>query len=265
MDLQFAICNLRLNDSTRDMSHFSFLADVFRFEMVEQWLIAGGYFILFGLLFACGLGLPLPEDIPLLLAGYFVSQPPGSPGKMQLWIAAVCAWCGIIGGDCVLYSLGKRYGLNITRVPFVGKHVTKERIEKAERLFERYGVMVVAVARLVAGIRGAMVVAAGTIRYNFVKFVIADGLAALISGGLWIWLGWWIGRKVGSVGELRDKIKPYSHWALVVTLGLIFVLVLYMIWRYRKHETVTEAVIEKVEQAAAHHHSHGSEQPKTEG
>ena len=40
-----------------------------------------------------------------------------------------------------------------------------------------------------AGIRGAMVVAAGAMRFNFIKFVIADGLAALVSGGLFVWLG----------------------------------------------------------------------------
>jgi len=228
------------------------LLSLIRAEDFYTYMVAGGYFVLFGLLFACGLGLPLPEDIPLLLAGYFISQPPGSPGKMHFGLAALAAWCGIIGGDCMLYSFGKRYGLNITRVPFVGKHVTKERIEKAEKLFDRYGVVVVAVARLVAGIRGAMVVAAGTIRFNFVKFFIADGLAALLSGGLWILLGWWIGRKVGSVQELTEKVKPYSHWALVITVGLIFLLVLYMIWRLRKHETVTEAVIEKVEKVAHH-------------
>src|SRR5438270_2165631 len=137
---------------------------------VQGWLEAGGYFVLFGLLFACGLGLPLPEDIPLLLAGYFVAQPAGAPGKMNVFHAAVVAWCGIIGGDCVLYYMGRRYGLNITRLPLIGKHVTKERIHKAERLFHHYGIWVVAVGRLFAGIRGAMVVAAGTIKYNFLKF-----------------------------------------------------------------------------------------------
>src|SRR5436309_2364321 len=104
-------------------------------EKVQGWFEVGGYFILFGLLFACGLGLPLPEDIPLLLAGYFVAQPEDVPGKMHLLPAAVLAWCGIIGGDCVLYSLGRRYGLNITRLPLIGKHVTKHRILKAEHLF----------------------------------------------------------------------------------------------------------------------------------
>src|SRR5689334_12695210 len=160
-----------------------FLA-IFSPERVEIWIEAGGIFVLFGLLFACGLGLPLPEDVPLLLGGYFVAL-----GKMKLLWVAVVAWCGIIAGDCVLYSLARRYGLNITRVPFVGKHVTKERILWAEQKFERWGVWVVGVCRMFAGVRGAMVIAAGAIRFNFLKFIIADGLAAIVSGGLFVFLG----------------------------------------------------------------------------
>ena len=114
-------------------------------ETVEAWFEWGGYFILFGLLFACGLGLPMPEDIPLLLAGFFIAQ-----GKMNVVIACMVAWLGIIGGDCMLYSFGRRYGLEITRVPFIGKHVTKERILRAEELFERWGIWVVAIGRMPA-------------------------------------------------------------------------------------------------------------------
>src|SRR5437868_744271 len=106
------------------------------FESVEKWIYTGGYFVLFGLLFLCGLGLPVPEDIPLLIAGALVAS-----GKFHLAIAAVAAWCGIIGGDCVLYHLGKKFGLEITRLPLIGKHVTKQRIEKIESLFSKYGVL----------------------------------------------------------------------------------------------------------------------------
>jgi membrane protein DedA with SNARE-associated domain len=195
-----------------------FLA-LFSPEQVEGWFEWGGYFILFGLfglLFACGLGLPMPEDIPLLAAGYFIAQE-----KFHLVHACVVAWLGIIGGDCVLYSFGRRYGLNITYVPFIGKHVTKERILRAEELFERWGIWVVAVGRMFAGIRGAMVVAAGAIRFNFLKFLIADGLAALVSGGLFVALGYWAGIK----REMREKIKDYEHWVFiglgVIALGAI--------------------------------------------
>src|SRR3954466_14225936 len=150
---------------------------------IQNFVEAGGYYVIFGLLFACGLGLPLPEDVPLIIGGYFVAT-----GHLHLAGVAIAGGLGIIGGDCVLYHLGHRYGINITRLPLIGRHVTRQRIEKVERLFDRYGVWVVGGCRLIAGVRGAMVVAAGIIRYNFVTFIIADGLAAFVSGGLWVWL-----------------------------------------------------------------------------
>ena len=179
-------------------------------DLVNRTIIAGSYLALFGLLFACGLGLPLPEDVPLLIAGFFCAK-----DTMSLPIAAVAAWCGIIGGDLMLYHFGKRYGLEVTRVRFIGRHVTPERIRHAEVLFERYGVWVVAVGRLFAGVRGAMVIAAGALRFNLLKFIIADGLAALVSGGLFIAAGHWLGTKIHSVDQLqqwRQSIAGYEHW-----------------------------------------------------
>jgi membrane protein DedA with SNARE-associated domain len=218
------------------------LLAVFSPEQVQAWFEWGGYFILFGLLFACGLGLPLPEDIPLLLAGWFIAQ-----GKMNLFIACVVAWCGIIGGDCVLYYFGKRYGLEITRVPFIGKHLTKQRIVKAEALFEQYGIWVVGVGRMFAGIRGAMVVAAGATRFNFVKFVIADGIAAVFSGGLFVWLGWLAGRKLGSIDEMRQKIKGVEHWVFG-GIGLVVVAFVLWLWLRKKHDKpkLSDVALEKV-------------------
>ena len=55
------------------------------------------------------------------------------------------AWTGIIGGDCVLYMLARRYGMGVTRLPRIGRHVTEKRILWAEQKFERYGIWVVAV------------------------------------------------------------------------------------------------------------------------
>jgi membrane protein DedA with SNARE-associated domain len=225
------------------------LLAVFSPEQVQAWFEWGGYFILFGLLFACGLGLPLPEDIPLLLAGWFVAQ-----GKMNLVIACVIAWCGIIGGDCVLYYFGKRYGLEITRVPFIGKHLTKERILRAEQLFDRYGLWVVGVGRMFAGIRGAMVVAAGATRFNFVKFAIADGIAALFSGGLFVWLGWLAGRKLGSIEQMRDKIKGVEHY---VFGGIALVVIAFVLWLWlrKKHDKpkLSDVALEKVAERISRH------------
>ncbi|MCC6423746.1 MAG: DedA family protein [Phycisphaerales bacterium] len=211
-------------------------------DHVQNWIHSGGYYVLFGLLFACGLGLPLPEDIPLILAGYFVAN-----DQMHLWIASIVAWFGIIGGDCVLYSLGKRYGLGITKVPIIGKHVTAARIKRAEGLFVKYGVWVVGVGRMFAGIRGAMVIAAGTIRFNFIKFLIADGLGAIISGGLFLALGYWAGKKLGDLNELRTKIQHYEHYVLAGLGAAVVLIVLYFWWRSRRHKTLAESAVDVVE------------------
>ena len=216
----------------------------FDIEHAHQWMEAGGYLLLFALLFACGLGLPMPEDIPLLLAGFAVAQ-----GKMSLPIAGALAWCGIMGGDICLYHLGKKYGLNITRLPLIGRHVTRPRIERAEHLFEQYGVWVVAVGRLFAGIRGAMVVAAGTIRFNFIKFVIADGLAALVSGGLFIALGYWGGKKIGDPAETMRRIEPYKEWVFVGIAVAALLTIAYFWWRHRRQTSISDALAERVERA----------------
>ena len=206
------------------------LASTESIERKIQWVLnhmdigSKGYFVLFGLLFSCGVGVPIPEDIPLLVAGALVGS-----GHMSLLPAAIMAWCGIIGGDCVLYYFGHHYGLNITRIPVIGTHVTKARILRAQSLFERYGIGVVAVGRLFAGIRGAMVIAAGTIKYNFLKFVIADGLAAVVSGGLFVYLG----AKFGDPENLKyiaHKIHEGGYW---VFGAIALFLVIFIFWKVR--------------------------------
>ncbi len=220
-------------------------------EHVAAWFEWGGYFILFGLLFACGLGLPLPEDIPLLLGGYFVAA-----GKMHLALVAILAWSGIIGGDCCLYWLARRYGLNVTRVRFIGRHVTQERILWAEEKFEKYGILVVAVCRLFAGVRGAMVIAAGAIRFNFAKFVIADGLAAIVSGGLFVALGYYAGKKLGSIAEIRKRIHHYEGYVIAGLILVAILVGLYLWWRHRKHSPLSEAALTKVDNAATRVREH---------
>jgi len=197
------------------------------FELpVEQWILTGGYFVLFGLLFLCGLGLPVPEDVPLLISGALIAS-----GKFHLAIAAPVAWCGIIGGDCVLYHLGKKFGLEITRLPLIGKHVTKQRIEKIEGLFTRWGVLVVGVGRMFAGVRAAMVVAAGAIRYNFLAFIIADGIGAIVSGGLFLWLGWFLGTKLQ---QNMDNINHYKREVGMAIGALVILAIAFFIWRHRR-------------------------------
>jgi membrane protein DedA with SNARE-associated domain len=193
---------------------------------VRHWIERGSYFALFGLLFSCGLGFPLPEDVPLLASGILIFH-----HQMSLAIAAPLAWLGIIGGDCVLYALGYHFGEKIVNVPVIGRHVTLPRLKRAEQLFLRFGIFMVFLGRMFMGIRGAMVVTAGTARFRFIKFIIADGLGAICSGGLFLWLGYW-GAKYGRETERAVHNLKREMW--MIAAGIALVLFIFFFWRDRR-------------------------------
>jgi membrane protein DedA with SNARE-associated domain len=215
-----------------------FLADIIQPQQIELWIQSGGYLMLFLLLWGCGLGLPVPEDVPLVISGVLISQ-----GHMSWCIAPFVAWTGIIGGDICLYHIGRSYGLNIAKLPLIGRHFTAERIEHVEVWFKKHGIWTVAVCRMIAGVRGAMVVAAGITRFNRVKFIIADGMAAVVSGGIFMVLGWW----AGSNFDKYLRIAKHFEFELGTTLGVIgVVLVAIYIWRRRTPGDLRDVIVEKV-------------------
>ena len=189
--------------------------------------------------------MPLPEDIPLIIAGAFLCT-----DKPSWIIVGVAAWCGILGGDIMLYMLGRRFGRGITRVPFIGKHITEARLDTVQAMFEQYGVGVVGCGRMIAGIRGAMVVCAGTIRFNFFKFIIADGLGAIVSGGLFLLLGHWIGEQLGSPAA-NKKIHEFKELFICAAVVLIGIFFLYVRWRKRNAARIQAAEVEVVNRFAA--------------
>ncbi len=72
------------------------LAAYFEPLEVRRWLDAGGYGALFGLLFSCGLGFPLPEDVPLIASGILIAD-----HRMHLAIAA--PWHGSASSPAIAF------------------------------------------------------------------------------------------------------------------------------------------------------------------
>lgn len=209
-------------------------------DMAKDWVLHHGWwagaFISFSALFLCGLGLPLPEDIPLIVTGAFLVQDPHGHVWQEWLIVGGLNWLGIMGGDCCLYWISRKLGRAVTQLPLIRNHITLERIDKVGHWFDQYGVGVVGVGRMFAGIRGAMVITAGISRFNFTKFIIADGLAAIVSGGLFMLLGHWVGDKLND--EVFHKFK---HWFVIGAVALAVLVVAYIVWKRRRAHKAAEA------------------------
>ena len=106
------------------------------------------YATVFGVLIACGLGIPLPEDISLILGGYLSHHGAASlPGMM------VVGFLGILGGDSIIYLAGRRLGSKVGQKPggFFARIVTPEKRAHVQRLFARHGPKVRSAPRTHAG------------------------------------------------------------------------------------------------------------------
>ena len=55
------------------------------------------YLVIFILLIACGLGLPVPEDITLVLGGITTSY-----GLTTFWLIVLVSMIGVLGGDSIV-------------------------------------------------------------------------------------------------------------------------------------------------------------------
>jgi len=81
-----------------------------------------GYLALFGLLVAGGVGVPVPEEVIQLSAGYLARR-----GLFAFWPSVGVAWLGLVAGDFLLYRLGRAHGPRLLDSPRVARVLTPSR------------------------------------------------------------------------------------------------------------------------------------------
>lgn len=140
-------------------------------DLIERFTYVG----IFLVLFAAGLGVPIPEEIPVFAAGVLASE-----NVVRWWAALGVCLIGVMAGDVTLYWIGHHWGEHILEWRITRYVLTKEREGMMIRAYQKHGIKIVFTARFVAGFRAAAFLTAGVVRIPFWKFFIADGMAALV-------------------------------------------------------------------------------------
>ncbi|MDP3038708.1 MAG: DedA family protein, partial [Deltaproteobacteria bacterium] len=143
---------------------------IFLTNYSEQFIYAG----LFLILFLCGLGLPIPEELTLLAGGFFVHL-----GITRFYPTLVTVFVGVLIGDMAMYSIGRKWGQGIITHRQMRKFFSESRLERAKQFFCDHGSKTIFIARFLSGFRVAAFLAAGTMGMKPGKFLILDTLAAL--------------------------------------------------------------------------------------
>lgn len=183
---------------------------------------SSAYLAVFGVLLACGLGVPLPEDVTLVAGGYMVYQSQVHQlGQPTLIPMIAVGMAGVLVGDVILFLVGRWMGPRVTRKWPFRRLVTERRMERIYRFFARYGAWTAFFARFAAGLRAPTFLLAGTSRMSFRTFLLADGLAALISVPLLVWSAYRFGHQL-------DRVKS---WLMNAKYGVLLIIaVILVIW-----------------------------------
>jgi membrane protein DedA with SNARE-associated domain len=181
------------------------------------------------LLVLCGLGLPIPEDIILLTTGVLVRESGGS------WLlASLVMYAGVLAGDSLAFLMGRHLGKRLLASRWALRFIPPCKQQRIQALFRRYGSTVYFVARFLPGLRAAIFCSAGAMKAKYLRFVFFDGLAALVSVPLFVWLGYFLWGRFGNDLAKLNTVMAQTHnitLVVTVTLALVFGLV---VWRLRR-------------------------------
>lgn len=211
--------------------------------MIETWLSQyapnAPYLVIFGILLLTGFGLPLPEDIPLLIAGYLCGQTPD--GHPHIYYMIPGCMIAIIGSDLLLYSLGRYFGPSIHRHRYLIKLVGSRNLARVRFLFRKHGNKFVFFARFLPGVRAPAFFTAGSYKMPLLRFLLWDGAAAMFSVPWVVLLAWHFHNRIEFVRDAVSKGKTVGIVAVAVAL---LVLLSYHVFVSKKISKVPEAKLD---------------------
>lgn len=168
-----------------------------------EWLGPWSYVLLFAIIFMeTGLVVfPwLPGESLIFLTASFIAFNPVL--KMEI-VIPVFFFAAFIG-DTVNYSIGR----SLSRWKWLSKRVNGPGMVKAHQLLEKHGIKTVAFGRFVPLIRTFVPLIAGTMHFEFRRFMIGNLLGVTV----WVLLASLVGYYFGSIPFVKE------HFSLIILI-----------------------------------------------
>ena len=196
------------------------------FAFLEAFFSQYGYAAVFLVLIACGFGVPIPEDITLVTGGVISGL-----GQANAHMMVLVGMLGVLAGDGLMFVAGRVWGHRILDFKPVARVMTPKRYAQVQEKFDKYGNWVLFVARFLPGLRTAVFVTAGISRkVSYTRFILMDGLAALVSVPVWIYLGEY---GAHNIDWLMAKMHSLQSGIFTV-LGILAVVLAWFWWKKRQ-------------------------------
>jgi membrane protein DedA with SNARE-associated domain len=186
--------------------------------LTEQLIGQLGYVGIALILILGGLGLPIPEEAPIILAAVLSRN-----GHLTWPLALASCLGGVLLGDLVVYFLGYFYGEKVLSLPITRRLLTRQREAQIKGYFHRHGFKILVSGRFVPGFRTAAYLTAGILKLPTLKLFLTDFLAASLSTCLMFGLGY------AFANEIQKGIREVQQ---LLTLGAAVAVAVFLLYRY---------------------------------
>lgn len=183
--------------------------------MTEQIVTHLGYVGIALILVLGGLGLPIPEEAPVILAAVLSKS-----GKMFWPLALATCLAGVLLGDFVVYLLGYFYGERVMSLRLTRRLLTRAREAQIKGYFQRHGFKILILGRFAVGFRTAAYLTAGILQLPPLRLFLTDLVAASLSTFLIFGLGYVFAQ------QIANGIREVQHYiAVAIAVGLVALLI----------------------------------------
>jgi membrane-associated protein len=192
-----------------------FLDLAITFLTAQQGLPAYGW--LFTLLFLCGIGAPIAQDVLLIAAAQQTLA-----GALNPVLFVIVAALGLLAGDALTFWTGHYYGARWVRRPWAARLVPPQHLPAMEDLARRHAVPASFVTRFLVGQRGTLFFLTGTLRMPWRGFFLGDGVAAVVHVLLLLAAVHLLGWRWPDLQGIFDRADDRLTLALVVLLFVLW-------------------------------------------
>lgn len=177
------------------------------------------YAVIFIVLIICGFGVPIPEDITLVVGGIATYYK-----YTSFWPMLFVSMAGVLLGDGIIFTLGYFFGAKLLKTRWFSKVVKKRRVAMARLAFAKYGNYLIFFARFMPGLRTPIFFSIGMFKRPFYIFFLIDGFASIISVPVWIYVGKLFGE---NIPLLELYVKKMEHSILIIVAVLIVIIIVF--------------------------------------
>lgn len=197
----------------------------FSVALLFHWLSLYGVFFLFFLLLLGIVGLPIPDETLIMIAGFLIRN--GTLGVPSTFIA-------VLGGACcgitVSYGLGRWLEGSVLEKCSRWLKINPKKIAKAHQWVNEQGKWTLVFGYFIPGFRhlAGLVAGAGGLPYR--QFALFSYIGALLWGTVFLSIGYFFGY------ELRPLLEKIHYFYYYAALIIVIVFFCYLYYKLRSKD-----------------------------